>query len=95
VECLGFGGTAELTLRLPHRDASLADMRGRRTSLLHGGPKYQFAIRPQQIVTLRFRTDSAVPDPEPRVTWDDLVPEPKRAALHEYTTAKGHPPRGN
>ena len=31
----------------------------------------------------------------PLTQWDPLVPENKRAALHEYSHEKGHPPRGN
>jgi len=32
---------------------------------------------------------------KPILKWDDLVPVPKRAALHQYGKYKGHPPRGD
>ena len=54
-ECLGVAGTAEVTLNLPHRGAELTDLVGGRREPLSGGPTYRFPVRPQQIVTLRFR----------------------------------------
>ena len=94
-ECLGFGGEAELTLNLPHKSAALTDLTGANARPLDGGPRYRFPVRPQQIVTLRFRAPSAVDEPPPITQWDDLAPENKRAALHQYSADKGHPPRGN
>ncbi len=94
-ESLGTPGKATVTLALPHRDAALTDMVGGNRQPLPGGPSYEFAIRPQQIVTLRFRTDTAVPAIKPLTRWDDLVPENKREALHRYLPdVKGHPPAG-
>jgi hypothetical protein len=59
-------------------------------------PTYKFPVRPQQIVTLRFRTDAPVAAIKPLMEWDELVPPNKRAALHEYLPdKKGHPPRGS
>jgi len=52
-------------------------------------------VRPQQILTLRFRTTSKVEEPKPVLQWDAMVPQAKLAALHEYSNEKGHPPRGN
>jgi alpha-mannosidase len=95
VECLGQAGTAELTLDLPHEQATQTDLTGRNARPLEGGPAYSFPVRPQQIVTLRFRTASPVAKAEPLTEWDELVPEGKRAALHEHRRdRKGHPPRG-
>lgn len=94
-ECLGHSGTAEVTLALPHKGAALTDLTGANPKPVKGGPHYKFAVRPQQIVTLRFRAASPVEDPEPLTEWDPLVPEHKRAALHQYSNEKGHPPRGN
>jgi hypothetical protein len=95
VECLGTSGTAEVTMSLPHQQAALTDLLGGHAVKLDGGPTYRFPVRPQQIVTMRFRTASAVEEIKPLMKWDDLVPEPKRAALNVHTKQKGHPPRGN
>ncbi len=95
VESLGRAGTAEVTLNLPHDQAAMTDLTGRNARRLAGGPKYDFPVRPQQIVTLRFRTASPVAKAGPLTEWDELVPAGKRAALHEHNKdRKGHPPRG-
>jgi hypothetical protein len=94
-ECLGYGGTAQLRLHLPHGEAAITNLVGADAKPLSGGPAYEFPVRPQQIVTLRFRTAEAVPVVGPLPAWDALVPPSKRAALHQYSTEKGDPPRGN
>ena len=93
-ECLGVAGTAEVVLNLPHREAALTDLVGGRRQSLSGGPAYAFPVRPQQIVTLRFRTRTTVPDIQPLVSWEPLVPQAKRAALNTKLDKKGHPPAG-
>ncbi len=95
VECLGYAGTAEIRLHLPHERAYVTDLLGRNLTELKGGPAYRFEVRPQQIVTLRFRVASAVDEPVLVQQWDALVPSAKRKALHAYSTAKGHPPHSN
>ena len=95
IECLGHAGMAEVTVDLPHLGAALTDLRGRNPQPLQGGPSYRFPVAPQQIVTMRFQADSAVEEIKPILKWDDLVPAPKRAALHQYGKYKGHPPRGD
>ena len=96
IECLGLPGTAEVTLNLPHRGATLTDLRGRNPKPLEGsGPTYRFPVRPQQIVTVHFHAASGVDKITPVTGWDKFVPKPKRAALHAYSSHKGHPPRGN
>lgn len=94
IECLGLPGTANVTLNLPHRNARLTDLRGRRNSPITGGPSYSFSVRPQQIITMRFTTHGEVEQIQPVGKWDDLAPETKLAALHTYGNEKGHPPRG-
>jgi hypothetical protein len=95
VECLGRAGTAEVVLDLPHEQAALTDLTGQNARRLEGGPDYSFPVRPQQIVSLRFRTASPVAKIEPLTKWDDLVPAGKRAALYDHRKdRKGHPPRG-
>ena len=93
-ECLGRPGTASVTLSLPHRDASLTNMVGAEVRPLKGGPAYEFPVRAQQIVTLRFRTASAVASPQPLTDWTPLAPPEKRPMLRQYSSEKGHPPRG-
>ena len=92
-ECLGRAGKANVTLNLPHLDAALTDMLGGNRQPLRGGPDYQFPVRPQQIVTMRFKTRSAVAEVKALTGWGELVPEKKREALHLYLPdVKGHPP---
>ena len=88
-------GKAAITVNLPHQAAAITDMNGQNALPLAGGPVYEITVRPQQIVTLRLRTDGAVPAIEPRTKWDDLVPEQKRAALNRFVNRKGHPPHGD
>jgi hypothetical protein len=95
VECLGVAGAAELRLSLPHRQAFLTDLLGGNPKPLKGGPRYSFPIRPQQIVTIRFTTDSDAGVTRLLTSWDHLVPENKRAMLNEYSSEKGHPPLGD
>ena len=96
VECLGLAGNAEVTLNLPHESAAMTDLIGGHSQKLDSGPTYEFSVKPQQIVTLRFRTAKPVAEIKPLTDWDELVPEKKRAALHEYLRdKKGHPPRGS
>jgi len=92
-ECLGRAGTASVTLSLPHLDAALTDMLGGSRQPLRGGPSYQIPVRPQQIVTMRFKTARVVSEVKPLTEWDELVPEKKREALQRYQPdVKGHPP---
>ena len=95
-ECLGLAGTAAVKVSLPHKQAALTDLLGGRAEpLLKSGPAYRFPIRPQQIVTMRFRAKEAVADIEPLLSWEPLVPEAKRKALNTRLHKKGHPPRGD
>jgi alpha-mannosidase len=95
VECLGYAGAAGVSLSLPHKSAAQTDMNGAHARSLAGGPKYSSPVRPQQIVTLRFATASLVSEPEPITKWDAMVPAAKLPMLYEYSSAKGHPPKGN
>ena len=96
VECLGLAGNAEVTLNLPHESAAMTNLVGGHAQVLEGGPSYKFPVRPQQIVTLRFRTAKPAAEIEPLTDWTPLVPEMKRPALNRYLKdVKGHPPRGN
>ncbi len=95
VEAFGIAGTAAVKLNLPHTTAALTDLTGGHAQPLPDGPDYQFPVKPQQIVTLRFRTAEPVAEIKPLLAWDELVPAAKRAALHEYLPdKKGHPPLG-
>lgn len=94
-ESLGRAGNATVTLHLPHREAALTDLVGGSRRPLRGGPSYTFPVRPQQIVTMRFSTTSAVAAIAPLTEWDALVPAAKRPALRRYLPeVKGHPPAG-
>jgi alpha-mannosidase len=93
-ECLGVAGKAYLTMPLPHSSAVQTNLAGEHPTPLPGHERYEFPVRRQQIVTLRFRTTGDVPMPGPLMAWDPFVPPAKRAALHRYSDKKGHPPRG-
>jgi hypothetical protein len=96
LECLGLPGTGHLIVHVPHQSASLTDARGKKKSDLVNGPKYEIPVRPQQILTVRLMTDSAVSKPEPVTKWDPFVPEQKLEALHAYDPKIiGHPPKGD
>lgn len=95
LECFGLKGEGEVALNLPHHGAALTDLRGKNSKPLQGTSPYQFPVRPQQIVTLRFGAASAVDGIKPILKWDPLVPKPKLAALNQYGNYKGHPPRGD
>jgi hypothetical protein len=88
-------GKATVTVHLPHQAAAITDMNGANPQPLGGGPRCEMTVRPQQIITLRLKTDTAVPTVEPRTRWDDLVPESKRPALNRFINRKGHPPAGD
>jgi len=95
-ECLGVAGTAEVQVALPHRAAATTDLAGGNPQPLAGGSPYRFPVRPQQIVTLRLRTDQPVAGVEPLLKWDELVPPNKLAALRKrLKNRKGHPPTGS
>ena len=94
-ESLGRPGEAEIRLRLPHQSARMTDLIGQTLSDLKPSSRYRFPVHPQQIITLRFRTEAAVADIVPLTDWNPLVPEPKRAALNTRIDKKGHPPRGD
>ncbi len=96
VECLGQSGTASIKLMLPHKRAFLTDLIGRQQSRLPQSETYEIHVKPQQIVTLHFETDSTLPEPEPVTKWDRFVPPKKLPALHNYDPdLVGHPPFGN
>jgi alpha-mannosidase len=95
VECLGHPGTAEVRLSVPHVSAAQTDMNGEHPKPLAGASTYRVKVRPQEIVTLRFRTSQAVAEPAVVSSWDEMVPPAKLATLHEYSSEKGHPPRGD
>lgn len=95
VECLGVEGAAQLTIPLPYTDVAVTDMTGRRRKPVERSAPYRFLVRPQEILTVRFRAEGkAVAEPKLISEWDALAPQKKRAALREYTDDKGHPPAG-
>ena len=95
VECQGHAGAAKVTLALPHGKAFMTDLTGGHPQPLPGGPAYEFPVRPQQIVTLRFKTAEPVEEIQPLLKWDELVPPAKLPQLlKKLPNAVGHPPLG-
>jgi len=102
VECLGLPGDAEVTVSLSHDQALLTDLVGGRPFAVSAlvGPdmhkSYRFPVRPQQIVTMRLTTFQPVPEIQPLLKWDELVPPQKLEALKKRIRGrKGHPPLGS
>jgi alpha-mannosidase len=101
VECLGLPGHAEVTVSLFHDQVLLTDLVGGRPFAVSAlvGPdmhkSYRFPVRPQQIVTMRLTTLQPVPEIQPLLKWDELVPPQKLEALKKRIKGrKGHPPLG-
>ena len=96
VECLGKSGKATVKLMLPHQRAVLTDLTGREQSVLPKSEIYTIDLKPQQIVTIHFKTETILQEAEAVTEWDRFVPEQKLATLHKYDPALvGHPPFGN
>ena len=97
VECMGRADQAKVTLDLPHGQAFMTDLTGNHAQALEGGPVYEFPVRSQQIVTLRFKTAQPVEEIQPLLKWDELVPPAKLPELLKKipNAAVGHPPLGN
>jgi len=102
VECFGIAGDATIRVTLPHTSAALTNMMGEQPVTLASrsrqgdGAEYQFAVRPQQIMTLRLKTNDSAPAVQALRTFDPVVPEAKRAATRngfDHPELKGHPPR--
>jgi alpha-mannosidase len=94
VECLGRAGGASVRVNLPHTDAARADLLGGNPQPLAAGPMYELDVRPQEIVTLRFRTARPVAPVEAIRSFEPLIPEAKRAFMRHAKNprALGHPP---
>lgn len=93
-ECLGQPGRAWVDVRLGHDAAALTNLLGQDRRPLAGGPRYEFPVRPQQIVTLRLHTTDSVRPVEPLLSWETLVPAAKLPRLKKRLDLKGHPPHG-
>jgi alpha-mannosidase len=96
VECLGHSGTASIKLMLPNKQAIVTDLIGREQSVLTKSEIYTIDLKPQQIATIHFATETTLPEAEAVTEWDRFVPDQKLPALHKYNPALvGHPPFGN
>jgi alpha-mannosidase len=95
VECLGRLDKVKVKLDLPHQSLVKTDLLGGFAEVCGGGPHYSLPIRSQQILTLRFQTSESVPEIQPLLKWDSLVPSGKLPQLlKKIPDAKGHPPLG-
>lgn len=92
VEWAGRAGEAETSIKLPHQDARMTNFLGEQAKPLTGASGvYRFPIRPQQIVTLRFRLSSSVAQVAAIRDWSPLVPRFKRQPLEVNEPVKGYP----
>ncbi len=95
VESKGLPGTAKVALSLPHTDAAITNMLGENPIKLRGNSSYTFKVRPQQIVTMRFKTKAGVKKIKPLTDWNPMVPVAKRDMLNKrLPNVLGHPPLG-
>jgi len=93
VEHKGSAGRVQIRINLDHSKAEMTNLLGKERVLLEGGPEYNFAVRPQQIVTLRLKTKDSVKSVEALKSFEPLIPHAKRTYMKgfkkpEYT---GHP----
>ena len=86
VEALGQPGTAEVKVNLPHSGVALTDLTGSRAIKLQGGPSYLFPVKPQQIVTIRLRTEKPVAEVQPLIDWSPLLVPPHKQAARPANT---------
>jgi alpha-mannosidase len=94
-EVLGVSGPATVKLNLPHSEAALTSLTGKHRQTLQGNGSYMVQVKPQEIITMQFRTSATLPEAKPVGSWDEFVPSAKLAALHAYDpSVKGHPPFG-
>lgn len=94
-EVLGVSGRATVKLNLPHSGAALTSLIGKHRQTLEGNGSYIVNVRPQEIITMHFRTAVALTEARPVLSWDEFVPPAKLEALHAYDpNVKGHPPFG-
>lgn len=94
VECLGKAGTATIKVNLPHTAAAISNLVGGERQPLAGNSSYSLDVRPQQIVTLRLRTDGEVPSVAYLKTFETLIPPGKREFMRTSRRPDwiGHPP---
>ena len=94
-EVLGVPGTATVKLNLPHSGAALTTLTGKHMQKLDGNSSYTVEVKPQEIITMHFKTAAALTEAKPVISWNEFVPPAKLAALQAYDpSVKGHPPFG-
>jgi len=95
MECTGKAGPAWVRVNLPHDGAALTDLLGGNQTALPAGPVYEFAIRPQQIVTVRLQAERSVAKVEALRSFETGIPPAKRRYMQEARNPAliGHPPR--
>ena len=86
VECLGQMGSGSVEVKLPHSAAWQTDLRGQRRVSLPLGSKYHLQVRPQEIVTLRFRTSDSAPRVAALTSFEPLIPAAKREHMRSEET---------
>jgi alpha-mannosidase len=92
VESDGEAGVAEVSLKLPHSAARRTNLMGEQAEALRGhAGTYRFNVKPQQIVTLRFRTSKSVAAPPAIRAWDALIPPHKLDAYRQRLDLRGYP----
>ena len=84
-----------MKLNLPHSGAALTSLTGKHRLNLKRSGAYTVQLKPQEIITMHFKTSAALTEAKPAVSWEEFAPLAKLAALQAYDpSVKGHPPFG-
>jgi len=93
VECKGKSDKVQICFDLPHNEVALTNLLGKERKVLKGGPDYTFDIRPQQIVTLRLKTNGSVNAVKALRNFDSVIPPIKLDYMKTFRKPEfiGHP----
>jgi alpha-mannosidase len=94
-ECADRKGKVEFEIDLPNKEGRITNFLGKGDDVIYSDGKiFSMNVRPQQIVTVRVKSNDFVEKVIPLTDWTPLVPEGERAYLNKYDKSwVGHPPR--
>jgi alpha-mannosidase len=94
MECVGEAGAARVKVNVAHTGAAMTNLLGQKREPLKGASEYTFAVRPQQIVTLRLHTSNTAGPVQALRSFDSVIPADKRQYMRNCRNPQlvGHPP---